>query len=907
MPVDYSLFEEEPKPTTTTGVDTSLFPEIEPQTSSGAGGSFAVHPLGSPRGEANLPRTVAGGALDLTEAVTTLPTDIIGAFGSEGAEQISSNIREFIPNLPPGNTYEEIGNQLVQYGIPSTTAIKVVNRVMGGSKMAIRFVADLFAGGLADFVAADVSEPTLGDLVGGPTQKIKGEKPLTTRMKIGAEGVAIPAAVLPTSKLVIGAGKWVGTRVLPTAKMIENALAVTFHKQTLNPKQAIQNIQEGLKQFEGSGFRPTTGTLSQDESLIAFEKATSAQQKFAQSSSRMMEREQVNMAHLSDELGEVTKRMGGDPEEAKRFFFEYLGNVLEGKENAYQLANQTLKRVDDEAELMIKQLADQTKVTPSVSALLDDTLKKELRTVTYKRRELYDAVDPNREVLIDNKRVKEAFNELTTKKGPLDATAGQVPGDLKSLINKAVKGEKSKKIAAGFVQEPPKAPKIKKGLTYGDIQVDLRPALSDAIATARAANQGGLVERLVKFKKALDAEDIFLEMGGGEASQAISKANTYHMDVYTPKFKQYVGDNYRRAIRRGKDIPPSDVAGKFLGASSGTDEAANQLRTILKDSPNQEVAEGAANKYIVGQLAEQIHGVKNPSQAIKIIDKFLHTRKMSDTLAHFPDARKEILDYRNALTKHKELSTTMGQKVESAKQFLKFTEKEINLNSAKWFIDNDPIRAMRSVIESANPEKAMNDLLQLAAKDTTGKAKEGLRVALSKLIESPVRRGGVRGSREILHKDAFEITTSSMRNLLEYEPTRKAIQKLYTPKEMSVLKDIHGKLTVMNRKNLQITSGSPTAILEESVRSGQVLAFSLFGIVKGRGIFMVSRKVQQMLGHDPVEKAWALLTDAMLDPDLAATLLMKASDTNLSNIKGKLAVYMLNNYPLSKDNEGNQP
>ena len=112
---------------------------------------------------------------------------------------------------------------------------------------------------------------------------------------------------------------------------------------------------------------------------------------------------------------------------------------------------------------------------------------------------------------------------------------------------------------------------------------------------------------------------------------------------------------------------------------------------------------------------------------------------------------------------------------------------------------------------------------------------------------------------------------------------------------MKRLQSLHDKIMIMDKINMQVTKGSPTAFLEEAVRSGQVLAFSMFGIVKGRGVFMVSRKIQQMLGRDPVEKAWQLLTDAMLDPKLAETMLMKTTTQNLPKIKGRLTAHLLNN------------
>jgi hypothetical protein len=838
-----------------------------------------------------LGRITAGGALKMIENVAALPFEAVGTFSKGKGYSTAKMLRDFIPDIKPETTGEEIAQKLVQYGVPAATSIKLADRVLKGAPWAARVVGDIFSGAVSDFVVADPSEVTLGDIAGyGPTKSKAGESPLSKRAKVAAEGAATAAVLIPPLAAGGAVAKWVTTRVLPTDKMIMDALAATFHKMSLNPEKAIKNIQDGLKKYEASGFAPTTGTLSNDEGLIAFEKAASAQQKYAQSAARMMQRKRLNLNHVSEQLEQVTKQMGGDPEDAVEFFYRYFDNAVSGKKNVFEETVKQLEAEKLETKNLIYDVAKQADAQPELSTLLDTALVDELNRFTTIKNNLYGAIDPDHVVEVPKARLKDAYNKMMRVEGPLDRTASKIPSDVTNSIKKLL----FKKIKKGKTE-------IEMKLMFGDL-VDYQNDLSEAIATARANNQGAVVERLTEFKKAVRNEAKYLEIEGApEVAERARKANSFYEKEYVPRFKKYVGDNFRKAIRKGSPFTESDTARKFLQVKNGSQEASEQLDLILRGSPNTQANVKAAEDYIVSTFAQTLYGVESPKVAIQRIDKFLNNKGTRETLKQFPEAKRKILEYRNSFLNRYKSETALGNRIESAKQFMSFSEREINLNAAKWFVDKDPVAAMRRAIDSPNPEKAMKQLVDMAAQDGSGNAKKGLRAALDRMIESPRGRGGVRLDQELSNGKNFEISSARLRNLLEYEPTKNAISQLYSPEEMATLKNLHGKIRLMDRINLQVPKGSPTAILEESVRSGQVLAFSLFGIVKGRGVFMVSRKIQQMLGRDPVEKAWALLSDAMLDPELAKTLLMQANEKNLPKIKARLSAHMLNNMTLTSE------
>ena len=196
-----------------------------------------------------------------------------------------------------------------------------------------------------------------------------------------------------------------------------DALSATFHKLTLDPDAAIKNIQKGLKEDMG-GFMPTSGTLSNDEGLIAFEKAAASQSRYAQSGSRMTHRSRLNMQHISDELAKVTKSMGGDPEQATEFFYRYFDNAISGKQKVYEQTARELDSYKLETKNLINEIADTSKLEPNASILLNETATDVLNTATRMKNDLYREVDPEHIVQIPKHRLKTAYKEMVTRHYP---------------------------------------------------------------------------------------------------------------------------------------------------------------------------------------------------------------------------------------------------------------------------------------------------------------------------------------------------------------------------------------------------------------------------------------------------------------------------------------------------------
>ncbi len=111
---------------------------------------------------------------------------------------------------------------------------------------------------------------------------------------------------------------------------------------------------------------------------------------------------------------------------------------------------------------------------------------------------------------------------------------------------------------------------------------------------------------------------------------------------------------------------------------------------------------------------------------------------------------------------------------------------------------------------------------------------------------------------------------------------------------MDSLNRVRQRVTELDRINIQTTTGSSTNPLQQDSKRIKTVLASVYGIVKGRGVFAISNWFGDIIrGGTSQEVGEKLLTKAMLDPEFA--LIMLKADTKQNQIAAR--TYMLNNYP----------
>jgi len=798
-------------------------------------------------------RVVGGGLLNLVRGTATLPFDVGAALGyeKESSQEVSDFVSKLIPRIPPKTKAEDLLQTLVHYGIPASAAVRLATGITRGSMWAIRVGADLLGGGLADFIATP-----------GSVKK---------RAFAGATDIAFSGglgAVGGTVKFGYGLAK----NIFHPSKVAEEAARGAFRSAALDPEAAIAELKEVLRREYVPGYKPTSGVASGDYGLTALEKGIGTKDK---QSPIFVERKELNMRSVSNALEEITQRHGGDPTKAKEYFENYLNAKLTGAANAQELAESTLKGAEDETDNLINGFVKQGGGQAEASAIIDESLREELERMTRTKNRLFKEIDPTNSVEIPKDDLREAYQVLVGKQSPLDSVPSKIDKGLKSRIFRILK--------------PPQKSVAERPLTYGALQ-DLRPDLSAAIARARRQEEGGLVERLVGFKATVEEETEKLAARGGPDAQRAYEALDYFKNEFVPKFKEGVAGKFRQAIRRGEPWPPSATGKRFLGISSGAQESANQLRNIIRGSQDPSTTMGAVRTHIIGDVADLMRGSAGKTSLTRL-DNYLNKREVRETIDRFPSIKNEILEFRNNIQKGLEAQGLFAASVEAAKKGVMATQKEANLSAARYFVNRDPENAIKQALNSSELEATFGKLAQLAKQDPTGDAMRGLRQALSNHIDS---LAGVRGTREVA--GSLEIIRSRLAKMMEDKKTRGALSKLYGSTEMKVLESLNKQLQIEDRINKQMTAGSPTAPIQETVKRARIILSSWYGLVRGRGIMAISGWIQKTVGKDPQEMAETLISDAMLDPRLAIEFLRPDNKANRARTMSRFMRHMLNNY-----------
>ena len=144
-----------------------------------------------------------------------------------------------------------------------------------------------------------------------------------------------------------------------------------------------------------------------------------------------------------------------------------------------------------------------------------------------------------------------------------------------------------------------------------------------------------------------------------------------------------------------------------------------------------------------------------------------------------------------------------------------------------------------------------------------------------------------------------KIRLSQLNAMVKDEDLMRALGTLYDAKELKVLTDIRTQANILDRINqVQRTAGSATQPIKQQQDEVQTVLASLAGLdlVQRPGLFKVKDWALNKFGLDPVQNVEKIILQAMVDPELAKTLLLKNVPGNEKIIKRRLNTYLANNF-----------
>ena len=829
-------------------------------------------------------KTVSTGVLkglrDLAVGVSTFALETVGL--EDAAETVSKTVPQVKTN---------IGGALVgavtQFALPGGAAFKRAAAIRKAykSRKSVQRAAGGLAAALTDIIAVDPrSQPPIFD-PGAPEGR---------RIVTGVESGAITGVAMP----ILGLARKVGLEVyhwakslLATEQQAQKFARDAIRNAVLDPEGAIKKIDESLRVFEGSDIQPGAGVASGDQGLIGLEKAVGAQ---SDTSAIVAQRAVENQTAAARELEGALPRPG-QAGAAGEFFRTTDDATLAGPRQAQKEAEARLAeaRVELENELAIMDVARQAE-TPA-SQRISTVVQDEIVQLTATKNKLHDAIDPP--VLVDGKRTKttplaegtddllDVLDKVFTPSSRGDFTPARLPA-IAVKIKRLVEGEPTD-IARAKAERVSRVETTGPSVTFGEL-MDTRAELSSAIKAARLAGDGAVIERLVILKNGIEAEVGKLANTGTAAGQRAREAKQFFSEVFAPKVREGVGGTVARANRRGSPVQPSMVGGKFLRpGTKGALEAAEDLRRIIDDAPTRTEALGDVREFVVAKFAGLLSGKSNAAMLARVRE-FSNTYQ--DALKSFPEVATEIKEIQLRLSKRLNKITNLEADAKRLREAAGLTEKELQRAATNVFIHADPVKAVKYVFNAQNPVLEMRQLVAAAAKDSTGEATKGLKTAVSEALDEMLTSTTSGASGDLL------VRATAVEGLFKRTRVVKALEAVYTPLELRTLQKYRDRLRIMDRISTPVKVGAPTAELTEATRKADVVGAALFGIVRGRGISEITKRVRSFLGLDPLPRAEMILTEALLDPPLARTMLLPTTETGLKKAKRAINTHFANNF-----------
>lgn len=420
------------------------------------------------------------------------------------------------------------------------------------------------------------------------------------------------------------------------------------------------------------------------------------------------------------------------------------------------------------------------------------------------------------------------------------------------------------------------------GTAAGGDLADTRKYLSAAYERAQKAGNFDMADSIATLRRSIN-ETISQAPGYAEAN-----ANyTQFAERYRPSPNDEAAKFTREIDRdpgRGS-TPPTETAGRFLAGPEKT----QALQRMLDGSS---LGDGHVRDYLrsdFGMSALNANGTLNPQRAAA------WARNNADTLAQFPRVRAEFDDMVATARRGEQLSQTAQRNLKAAQgnlgtaeqtaagnvrsaerageKRMRATEQEIDRSAAGTLLKEDPRDTARRIFGSPSyaAEKELAGIKKVIGADA--QANRGWKAAVSEYLSDNLSGTTKLDSGKAATSDTTRVELSKLDKM--FKQNEKLLAEVYSPKEMSTLRQAHAALEPLKNASVKATSGSNTADKGEQMwRMAEAGLKAKYGMLKGGGIVRTMRLVASTLPDDSsaiqriVERAW-------FDPDIAEYLLTK--------------------------------
>ena len=261
---------------------------------------------------------------------------------------------------------------------------------------------------------------------------------------------------------------------------------------------------------------------------------------------------------------------------------------------------------------------------------------------------------------------------------------------------------------------------------------------------------------------------------------------------------------------------------------------------------------------------------------------------------------------RDAKVQAKEIQETAAAQ---AKELNKAATQKVKDSVAARFLRTQPEEEIGSIMEKNDAPQLLSELMMLAKKDKSGATTEAVQNAFRLYIQQNSRLSkptelGYTGRPVTVNELAVSLADTI--NFLTTEKNRKALAAVFgkNSPELNALGVAQQKIAMMQSR-LQATPGeSVTSFvkileqkidkeLEDTVLGNLERAISGIEPGKGKLVAGVYKQLKNMWTGDTKDRVIQLLSDAMLDPEVAKLVLKKVTPENLPKVNELIRSYLV--------------
>lgn len=524
-------------------------------------------------------------------------------------------------------------------------------------------------------------------------------------------------------------------------------------------------------------------------------------------------------ALTNENITKAIKSFGKDPDKSAQFFDEAQQNLSKQLDERLQIAAAR-------AETKIAKLAPDADIE-QVNRIAAQEIDKAFTASRAQEAKLYKNIPVDAVVPTGN--AKSAF--LGFKSELSQAEIDDLPDVAKKLLGDKGLGNLTTIKEMRGLQS--KLREVARNSRAGDTPNFSKARIADGIANAIT-------------------DDIANAQGGEAVSGAVRVAVDFSREQ-AKKFKQGTVGSLLGYTKQGSArVPEGLFLDKSLGLPKGKSREA--FDDIMKASDSPEVR-GAIDDYIKNRFVRstELNGEFSPRRA----EIFINNNE--EILKRLPEVKQELIAAKDAA---------------NLTDFRLRQKNRVDLinpknSRATLFIQKGPQEAFQQVLSSRSPKLETQKLVNLAKKDTTGEALEGLKASFSDVLYQKARTGEF-------------ITGSKLSETLKDPKTREVMDQLFTPAEKGRWKTIERTAKALDIQRAAKSSGEvlddkPSAIMTKLAGFMGAAYGSSISRRMGVGTIQIPGQTadafREMLkkGIDPAQR---LIIEAVQDEKLFKDVLM---------------------------------